>query len=395
MTQDTSGPHRRRNRGDVPVESYERSEAILDELAAADRARKKAEGRVSALLMQAEQARRAEAARLPSARVRELEESSIREDISLRLGDTPGSVNYRLDDLRLVSTSLPHVWAAHMAGEIDAYRVKLIAESAALLADPANLDVLDQDATAWLGAGVHTPGQLRSWLNRFIARTEPEQQHQRRKREWAQRSVFIKHSGDGTAGLHATIGDADAVAIQDLLDQLARERADATAGLTAKQACCDVLADILLGRIRLDGSDTGTSRISARIGVTVPVRSLAGLTDQPGSTLDGSVTLEAETIRHLAAEPGTLFYRLLRDPSNNLLEVTATTYRASERLRHALAFRDGCCAFPTCQKPAHRCDLDHIEPWPDGPTTASNLQYLCRRHHRLKSHGFLPARDPT
>src|SRR5699024_12769115 len=101
MTQDTSGPRRRRNRGDVPVESYERSEAILDELAAADRARKKAEGRVSALLMQAEQARRAEAARLPSARVRDLEESSIREDISLRLGDTPGSVNYRLDDLRL------------------------------------------------------------------------------------------------------------------------------------------------------------------------------------------------------------------------------------------------------------------------------------------------------
>ncbi len=32
-------------------------------------------------------------------------------------------------------------------------------------------------------------------------------------------------------------------------------------------------------------------------------------------------------------------------------------------------------------------DLDHVVPWPDGPTTVANLVALCRRHHRLKTSG--------
>jgi hypothetical protein len=30
-----------------------------------------------------------------------------------------------------------------------------------------------------------------------------------------------------------------------------------------------------------------------------------------------------------------------------------------------------------------RCDLDHNQPWPLGPTGAGNLCCLCRHHHRL------------
>ncbi|MEO3754189.1 HNH endonuclease signature motif containing protein, partial [Streptomyces sp. B6B3] len=39
---------------------------------------------------------------------------------------------------------------------------------------------------------------------------------------------------------------------------------------------------------------------------------------------------------------------------------------------------------------AHRCDIDHIQPFnhqdPDagGPTEPDNLMALCRRHHRVK-----------
>ena len=40
-----------------------------------------------------------------------------------------------------------------------------------------------------------------------------------------------------------------------------------------------------------------------------------------------------------------------------------------------------------CTRPAHRLDLDHTRPWPDGPTTPANLAGLCRRHHRMKQHG--------
>ena len=46
--------------------------------------------------------------------------------------------------------------------------------------------------------------------------------------------------------------------------------------------------------------------------------------------------------------------------------------------------RDGTCRFPGCRQPSRRCDLDHVTPWPAGPTTADNLAALCRHHHRLK-----------
>jgi hypothetical protein len=49
--------------------------------------------------------------------------------------------------------------------------------------------------------------------------------------------------------------------------------------------------------------------------------------------------------------------------------------------------RDKTCRVPGCRQPARRCDLDHLIPFPEGPTSASNLNALCRRHHRLKGEG--------
>ncbi|WP_407938607.1 HNH endonuclease [Nesterenkonia haasae] len=44
---------------------------------------------------------------------------------------------------------------------------------------------------------------------------------------------------------------------------------------------------------------------------------------------------------------------------------------------------------------AQCCDIDHQHPWHDGgETTASNLWALCRRHHRMKSHGHLTPPTP-
>jgi hypothetical protein len=44
------------------------------------------------------------------------------------------------------------------------------------------------------------------------------------------------------------------------------------------------------------------------------------------------------------------------------------------------------CRFPGCRHPAHRCDIDHSIPYPQGPTSADNLCCRCRHHHRLKHH---------
>jgi hypothetical protein len=43
------------------------------------------------------------------------------------------------------------------------------------------------------------------------------------------------------------------------------------------------------------------------------------------------------------------------------------------------------CRFPNCDEPAYGCDLDHTIAYPYGPTQASNLACLCRKHHLRKT----------
>lgn len=58
------------------------------------------------------------------------------------------------------------------------------------------------------------------------------------------------------------------------------------------------------------------------------------------------------------------------------------------RLRRFVAVRRPRCEWPGCGARASRCDLDHDEAWPEGPTCACNLGPLCRRHHRIKQTGW-------
>jgi hypothetical protein len=69
------------------------------------------------------------------------------------------------------------------------------------------------------------------------------------------------------------------------------------------------------------------------------------------------------------------------DPHDDL---ATDAYRPSDALAALVRARDGRCRFPGCSVAARFCDLDHVRPWPTGPTTAANLLTLCRRHHRIK-----------
>jgi hypothetical protein len=58
-------------------------------------------------------------------------------------------------------------------------------------------------------------------------------------------------------------------------------------------------------------------------------------------------------------------------------------YEPSAPLDRFVRARDRRCVFPGCRARPMRCDLDHVSPWPAGPTSAENLCCLCRHHHRL------------
>jgi hypothetical protein len=61
-------------------------------------------------------------------------------------------------------------------------------------------------------------------------------------------------------------------------------------------------------------------------------------------------------------------------------------YRPSAALANFVRCRDLTCRFPGCECPADVCDIDHTIPYDlGGPTHASNLKALCRKHHLLKT----------
>ena len=142
------------------------------------------------------------------------------------------------------------------------------------------------------------------------------------------------------------------------------------------------------GRARITPCPTGghARPLPVSVGVVVSIQSLYGYTNTPGQLVDRSALVPADTIRGLAAQPGTLFYRLLTDMRGNLLDVTEMGRFPSRKLGNAVRFRDGVCGNPACTVPAARCDLDHLIPVPDGPTTGGNLGPKCRSDHRAKTH---------
>jgi hypothetical protein len=73
---------------------------------------------------------------------------------------------------------------------------------------------------------------------------------------------------------------------------------------------------------------------------------------------------------------------------------TPGPYRVPTRMARYLRIRRPRCEWPGCGARAIRCDLDHDIPHPDGPTCPCNLGPLCRRHHRIKQHGWTKHRRP-
>ncbi|MBL0884746.1 HNH endonuclease signature motif containing protein [Myceligenerans indicum] len=144
--------------------------------------------------------------------------------------------------------------------------------------------------------------------------------------------------------------------------------------------------------------------VPATVNVTVPASVLAAPGGDTPGILDLLGPIPAETAREIAGEG--VWHRLVTDPVTGILTDYSTAgYRPPDRLRQAVQVRDGFCAHAGCDRPATRCDLDHIDPFdPDrreapgdpGQTRAGNLHALCRRHHNLKTHaGWHVERDPV
>ncbi len=109
----------------------------------------------------------------------------------------------------------------------------------------------------------------------------------------------------------------------------------------------------------------------------------------PGVMLDGAI-IPAAMLAELIAAGATV------KPLSEIADLpTERQYRPSAALTAFVRMRSMTCSFPGCNRAAHRCDLDHLTPWPAGATHPGNLAPLCRLHHLLKTFsGWTPTAKP-
>jgi hypothetical protein len=338
------------------------------------------------------------------------------DEISAALMWTPSHADAQLRIAMEWADELPATLDALRAGLIDAYKARIIADETASLLDQPDVRVRVEQA-ALAVAGKKSGPQLRAFVKKQVIAAAPETAEQRRRRARQRRRVdrpFPECDGMGSMSVHGPIEDL--VALHTAIDAAARARRLAARKAKSEQAHPDATAsldelrfDVLTGlgwsglaaghlgccaddcpgiRQRL-GTEHGRP---ARIGVTVPLTTLIGVSDEAG-VLHGYGPITAEVARRIAAD-GT-WRRLLTDPkSGALLDYGTTRYEPPQDLAEFVIARDRTCRFPPCNWTAEASQLDHTDPHRSdgsgGATADYNLGAWHDRHHNSKtSHGWI------
>ena len=226
----------------------------------------------------------------------------------------------------------PEVWAALACGQVDLTRARILADALFEIprADPDGIPRPDHDnectqlrADGLAYAGEHTARRLDLYLQRRLRALGCADRPRRRAQGLAERGVWVDHRGDGTADLTARLASEDAEKVYCVLRAcaLADRNGDPThdgahlrepLGLWLAAALVDLILHPTPQRCATPGTtdpggttdpDRGLAtrpQVQTVITVTIPVDSLAGLTDAPG-IINGFGVIPAAEARRLAA----------------------------------------------------------------------------------------------
>ncbi|QIN29033.1 HNH endonuclease signature motif containing protein [Brevibacterium luteolum] len=332
---------------------------------------------------------------------------------------------YTLVSRALVSfVGLPRLTALVLRGQVPFERLDYTARKSSDLT-LAQLEEMDASVSA---IPAHRPmREVRRHVDMELATIVPEDEAVEQIHE--QRAVLFEALPDGSATLtlrgplapltalyKRTLACARGV-VRQQLDAFGLDRGD-TAGndaelqLVEDRTIPQTMFDMLTGmapatQLRVEHGDGGTQllevscptsaewlRRQATVNVTVPVMTLLGRAELPGS-LEGQHPIPAVTARQFAAESSTL-YRLLTDPlTGEVLDEPAQKYAVPRAVRTTVQAAWSWCTAPGCSRRASTSETDHIEsfnhrdPSAGGLTQVGNMQPLCKTHHDLKTRGHL------
>lgn len=259
---------------------------------------------------------------------------------------------------------------------------------------------------------------LRTRLARLVEQADPMGARQRAARSDEDRYIEVVPERDGFAAVQGDLPATHAEILDARLDQIAGLWADdPDETRTYRQLRADAMVALALGRAPgepvapADGEDLPplpgfppAATVTAQVTVIADgAEQLSAWTARGGATtmarLEDLIEQAARTsVQPVGLAPPRTLDGLIGAAKLALAELAdhlrqLTTYSPGAELARRVRLRDGTCRHPGCTVPAARCDLDHVvpfnhaDPLTGGLTCEENLACMCRRHHRLKTHG--------
>jgi hypothetical protein len=317
------------------------------------------------------------------------------------VGRTTQAGDALLRDALVLRHRLPRVWGRVLAGEVDAYRARRIAQ--AVLGRPDDVCAFLDDTVARIAhkVGAVTLDRL---LDEAMLRLHAEERELAQLAELDARYVKVDEGSINDAGVAEMevrgdwkdLHDFDQAvsAVARVLTEL--EQADPSAPghwdsfETRRSRAVGILADPAQALALLGGTPAPAPRSKrAQLVLHLSEDAVKGFDPVGRNATTGRAVL-TETIRAWCGRTDT---HLTVTPVVDLTEhVSSDAYEIRDRLKTRIDLVAGTCVFPWCTRPARSCDHDHVvahqatDPTSDGATCDCNIAPLCRRHHRLKTH---------
>jgi len=338
-----------------------------------------------------------------------------REDISTALRLSPTSAQHKIDIARALTNHLPNTCSALAVGEISTAHATAIAREAASALNKGLPDsvIFELEERAIAYAEFHTPTQVGNLVRSVIAKATPREFEEIVEEARENRNVTCYKDIDGMSTVVAILPAEGAQIVMNALEAFilagdgyriynddsdnnnsgnsaensdSNEDADPRDGRSKEMKRADALVEIASRYLASQLSELTPQGRPLTVNVTIDLPTLLGLAENPGE-LAGYGAIPASVAREIAADAK--WKRFITEPlTGNLLDFGRESYLPPQALRDFLIARDRRCRFPGCRRSAHLSDFDHAQSWESGgETSLQNLGALCRRHHRLKTHG--------
>ncbi len=353
------------------------------------------------------------------------------------LGITTAAAAALVGDALELRHRLPRTWARVGAGQLPVWRARLLAHQTMTLSARA-ADYVDAQVAQL--AGSMTSYRAQQLVAAAIVRFDPDRAARDAAAAAESRGVRVRRGHDhGVVHLDLDLDPTDAAAFETAVAEIAgllgtghhpdrdpaadpdRDPGDRPGGDAQRAAqswqvrrarAVGILADpqqaLDLRTATRHHTDTthdgeaapptrtgstgrGVSRGVGSVLVYVHLSEAALATGEGPARVENLGVVTVQTVRRWVGHRSFTVRPVLHTDATT---VAADCYEIPDRLREAVITTLPYCVFPWCNHPSRTSDLDHTIPYlapdtggPPGQTRADNLGPLCRRHHRLKTHG--------